>query len=241
MIRPILTAALLVAGLAATAGAQSVPPIKRTVDAARRTAAKVDAKTQAQQAVVAEPESTTARAPVPRGPVPRGPVPRTKPGTKPASPAAAPQTAATTAAGPQTAGAANPTLAIADTARGTRSTSVAERGGRSEVTFRREVFGYEAAGRRDPFLSLLASGELRPILSDLRLVAVAYDPTGRNSVAVMRDGSTNDQYRVKVGQTLGRMRVIQIQPKAVTFTIEEFGYSRREVLALGDSSTVRTQ
>ena len=240
MIRPILTAALLVAGLAATAGAQSVPPIKRTVDAARRTAAKVDAKTQAQQAVVAEPESTTARAPVPRGPVPRGPVPRTKPGTKPASPAAT-QTAATTTAAPQTAGAANPTLAIADTARGTRSTSVAERGGRSEVTFRREVFGYEAAGRRDPFLSLLASGELRPILSDLRLVAVAYDPTGRNSVAVMRDGSTNDQYRVKVGQTLGRMRVIQIQPKAVTFTIEEFGYSRREVLALGDSSTVRTQ
>ena len=240
MIRPILTAALLVAGLAATAGAQSVPPIKRTVDAARRTAAKVDAKTQAQQAVVAEPESTTARTPAPRGPVPRGPVPRTKPGTRPASPAA-PQTAATTTGAPQTAGAANPTLAIADTARGTRSTSVAERGGRSEVTFRREVFGYEAAGRRDPFLSLLASGELRPILSDLRLVAVAYDPTGRNSVAVMRDGSTNDQYRVKVGQTLGRMRVIQIQPKAVTFTIEEFGYSRREVLALGDSSTVRTQ
>jgi hypothetical protein len=77
--------------------------------------------------------------------------------------------------------------------------------------------------------------------SDLRLVAVAYDPTGRNSVAVMRDGSTNDQYRVKVGQTLGRMRVIQIQPKSVTFTIEEFGYSRREVLSLGDASTERTQ
>lgn len=237
MIRPILPAALLLVALAGAAGAQSVPPIKRTVDAARRTAAKVDAKTAAQQAVVAEPETTTKatgpvpRGPVPRGPVPRGPVPRGAATPAPAGPAPATQPGA----------AANPTLAIADTARGTRSTTVAERGGRSEVTFRREVFGYEAAGRRDPFLSLLASGELRPILSDLRLVAVAYDPTGRNSVAVMRDGSTKDQYRVKVGQTLGRMRVIQIQPKAVTFTIEEFGYSRREVLALGDSSTVRTQ
>ena len=215
MIRSILSAALLLAALGVNAGAQSVPPIKRTIDAARRTAAKVDAKTAAQQAVVESPDSVASRP---------------KPGS-PRQPAAATQSA----------GPATPTLAVADTARGTRSTSVAERGGRSEVTFRREVFGYEASGRRDPFVSLLASGELRPILSDLRLVAVAYDPTGRNSVAVMRDASTKDQYRVKVGQTLGRMRVVQIQPKSVTFTIEEFGYSRREVLSLGDSSTVRTQ
>ena len=209
MIRHALSAALLLAGLAAGAEAQSVPPIKRTIDAARKVAAKTDAKTAAQQAVV-----------------------------EPSTPAATPQRPAAVGPRPRV---ANPTLAVADTARGTRSTSVAERGGLGEVTFRREVFGYEASGRRDPFVSLLASGELRPILSDLRLVAVAYDPTGRNSVAVMRDGSTNDQYRVKVGQTLGRMRVIQIQPKSVTFTIEEFGYSRREVLSLGDSSTVRTQ
>jgi hypothetical protein len=209
MIRVALSAALLLAGLAAGAEAQSVPPIKRTIDAARKVAAKTDAKTAAQQAVVDS-----------------------------SAPTAANQRPAAAAPGPRV---ANPTLAIADTARGTRSTSVAERGGLGEVSFRREVFGYEASGRRDPFVSLLASGELRPILSDLRLVAVAYDPTGRNSVAVMRDGSTNDQYRVKVGQTLGRMRVIQIQPKSVTFTIEEFGYSRREVLSLGDSSTERTQ
>lgn len=213
MIRHALSAALLLAGVAAVAEAQSVPPIKRSIDAARTAAAKTDAKTAAQQAVV-EPSSPSA--------------------PRPRQPAGQPASA-------QSARSANPTLAVADTVRGTRSTSVAERGGLGEVTFRREVFGYEASGRRDPFVSLLASGELRPLLSDLRLVAVAYDPTGRNSVAVMRDGSTNDQYRVKVGQTLGRMRVIQIQPKSVTFTLEEFGYSRREVLALGDSSTVRTQ
>ena len=103
----------------------------------------------------------------------------------------------------------------------------------------REVFSYDGAGRRDPFLSLLSTGELRPAFNDLKLVAVAYDPTGRKSVAVMRDITTKDQYRVKVGQTLGRMRVAQIHPKSVTFTIDEFGYSRQDVLTLGDSTNMR--
>jgi hypothetical protein len=103
----------------------------------------------------------------------------------------------------------------------------------------REVFSYDGSGRRDPFLSLLSTGELRPAFNDLKLVAVAYDPTGRKSVAVMRDISSKDQYRVKVGQTLGRMRVAQIHPKSVTFTIDEFGYSRQDVLTLGDSTNMR--
>ena len=122
----------------------------------------------------------------------------------------------------------------------TRDTAKKGRPGEAEIAFSREVFSYDDAGRRDPFLSLLATGELRPAFTDLKLVAVAYDPTGRKSVAVMRDVSTKDQYRVKVGQILGRMRVAQIRPKSVTFTIDEFGYSRQEILALGDSSNTRT-
>ncbi|HLQ23807.1 MAG TPA: hypothetical protein VK132_11405, partial [Gemmatimonadales bacterium] len=38
----------------------------------------------------------------------------------------------------------------------------------------REVFSYEGGGR-DPFLSLLRSGDIRPLLSDLRLVGIYYD------------------------------------------------------------------
>jgi hypothetical protein len=83
--------------------------------------------------------------------------------------------------------------------------------------------------------------ELRPLLTDLKLVAVALDPTGRNSVAVLRDVSTKEQYRVKVGQELGRMRVAAIHEKEVVFGIEEFGYSRQESLAMSDSTKVRTQ
>ena len=122
-----------------------------------------------------------------------------------------------------------------------RSISVTERGVKGEVSLSREVYSYDAGGRRDPFASLLRTGDLRPMLSDLRLVVVLYDPTGRNSIAIMRDVSTKDQYRVKVGQTVGRMRVAQIQPKEIVFTIEEVGFSRQEPLALGDSSTARTQ
>ncbi|MEP7347116.1 MAG: hypothetical protein ABI877_17735, partial [Gemmatimonadaceae bacterium] len=61
--------------------------------------------------------------------------------------------------------------------------------------FQREVFYYEGRGRRDPFTSLMSSSDLRPLISDLKLVAVAYDATGRNSVAVLRDLNTKQQYR----------------------------------------------
>jgi hypothetical protein len=105
------------------------------------------------------------------------------------------------------------------------------------VLINREMFQYDADGRRDPFVSLLTTADLRPLLSDLKLVAVAYDPNGRSSVAVMRDITSKEQYRVRVGQTLGRMRVAAIQEKAVIFTIEEFGFSRQELLAMTADST----
>ena len=112
----------------------------------------------------------------------------------------------------------------------------------ARVLINRELFQYEADGRRDPFVSLLTTSDLRPLLNDLKLVAVAFDPNGRTSVAVMRDITSKEQYKVRVGQTLGRMRVAAIQEKAVIFTIEEFGYSRQEMLAMTDSTkTRRTQ
>jgi len=105
----------------------------------------------------------------------------------------------------------------------------------------REQYNYGGVGRRDPFVSLMNTEELRPLYQDLKLVAVAWDPLGRNSVAVLRDVTSKLQYRVKVGQEIGRMRVASIGPKSVLFGIEEFGYSRQETLAMSDSTKVRTQ
>jgi hypothetical protein len=112
---------------------------------------------------------------------------------------------------------------------------------RSEVLITREAYNYPDAGRRDPFVSLMNTEEIRPLIGDLKLVAIAFDATGRNSVAVLRDITTKEQYRVKVGQELGRMRVAVIHEKDVVFGIEEFGYSRQESVAMNDSTKVRTQ
>ena len=103
----------------------------------------------------------------------------------------------------------------------------------------REIFEYEPDNRRDPFFSLILTEDLRPLLSDLKLVGIVYDPSGRRSVAIMRDVLTNAQYRVGVGMTLGRMRVSQIKSRAVIFTIDELGLSRQDSLFMVDSTKVR--
>ena len=136
-----------------------------------------------------------------------------------------------------------------DTARahGVRATVAATRANAGamdtagKVVLRREVFSYEQSGRRDPFVSLMKVGELRPMISDLAISGILIDPTGRNSIAVLRDVSSKEQYRVKVGQQIGRMRVARISQKAVTFTIEEFGFSRQQELAMEDSNQARTK
>ncbi len=110
-----------------------------------------------------------------------------------------------------------------------------------EVLINRETYSYPDGGRRDPFVSLMNTEEIRPLIGDLKLVAIAFDATGRNSVAVLRDIGTKEQYRVKVGQQIGRMRVAAIHEKDVVFGIEEFGYSRQESVAMNDSTKVRTQ
>ena len=132
---------------------------------------------------------------------------------------------------------ANRTGAASDTAR----SSVSERGARGEMSIDREVFSYESGGRRDPFRSLMQNGDLKPLLADLRLVAVAYDESGDGSVAILRDLGTKEQYRVRAGTLLGRMRVAQIRAKSVVFTIEELGYSRQETLGLSDHTAPRTK
>lgn len=103
----------------------------------------------------------------------------------------------------------------------------------------REVFSYDPAGRRDPFFSLILTEDLRPLITDLKLVGILYEPSGKRSVAIMRDILTNAQYRVQPGQTLGRMRVTGIRPRAVFFSIDEFGLSRTDSLVLSDTTQVR--
>ncbi len=129
----------------------------------------------------------------------------------------------------------------------TAPTSAAKRDSaarQEQLSYRRETFAYDAGGRRDPFVSLAATGVLRPTIADLSLVGIAYaargGAAGVSSIAIFRDRQTKEQYRVRVGQPLGRMRVASIEPRRVVFAIDEFGISRQESIAMGDSTRTIT-
>ncbi len=111
----------------------------------------------------------------------------------------------------------------------------------THVAFDREVFAYVVGGRRDPFASPIETGEIRPLIADLRVTGIIFDARGRNSVAVMRDMSTQEQYRVKTGDRLGRARVAQIKPQEVVMTIDEYGFSRQEILKLAVQNSQQTK
>jgi hypothetical protein len=123
----------------------------------------------------------------------------------------------------------------------TKSPATGPKGTKDSVLVMRELFDYSRDGRRDPFVSLMTTTDLRPTISDLRLTSVLYDQSGRRPVAIMRDSIANVQWRVTTGMTLGRMRVSSIRPRVVVFTIEEFGFSRQDSLMLRDTTRVRSK
>ena len=212
MIRSLVFAGAL--ALASTAQAQSLPNISGIKQTTNRAVAKTNAHTLAMTNVDSVANAAKSAA------APNGSSAAKKAVESPVDTAQSHGVRATAAS-------ARASATAADTA--------------TKVVLRREVFSYEQSGRRDPFVSLMTVGELRPMISDLAISGILIDPTGRNSIAVLRDVSSKEQYRVKVGQQLGRMRVARITQKAVTFTIEEFGYSRQQELAMDDSNQARTK
>lgn len=103
----------------------------------------------------------------------------------------------------------------------------------SSPDYRREVFDYAAAGRPDPFRSLLRSAELGVRIEDLSLRGVVYNPTQTAlSVAVLEQAGTERRFRVRAGERVGPIRVIAVGPRSVQLLIEELGVARRETLEL---------
>jgi len=69
---------------------------------------------------------------------------------------------------------------------------------------------------------------------------VIIDPAGRNSIALLKDVSTAQLYRARVGSVFGRVRVGAIRPREVVLVIDEFGFSRQETLMLQAPSREKT-
>lgn len=101
-----------------------------------------------------------------------------------------------------------------------------------QITFVREVYNYPRDGRRDPFASLIRTGDIRPIFADLVITGITHDPTGRNSVALLQDVTTKEMYRARVGSVFGRLRVTAIRQRDISVSIDEFGFTRQETLSI---------
>ena len=231
--------AALVAAAGVARAQVSIPNIRKPIDAAKKAAAKTseqirsaekaggsakvsDAPGAAAAAQAADQRQKAAAASQKSAPA----QPKSAPAPQKGAPA--PQKGAA----PPAKGAAPPAKAGAPGTRPDSATAGQPGARRGAVTIYREVFSYTAGGMRDPFVSLMLSGELRPILTDLTLRGVIYDPEGRRSIALLVDASTGESYRVRIGQSLARMKVTKIGMQDITFSIDEFGLSRSETLII---------
>jgi hypothetical protein len=102
-----------------------------------------------------------------------------------------------------------------------------------EIEVMREAFAY-AGGTRDPFVSLITKDDSGIEITNLDLVGIYLDlRTPSNNVIVLREkGQTGKRHKMRVGDQLGRSRLVQIRPREAVFMIADFGYERQETLSL---------
>jgi type II secretory pathway component PulC len=130
--------------------------------------------------------------------------------------------------------------AAQQTPAGQQAQAQPQRPAAAEVTlvYEREVYAYRQAGRRDPFRPLTDDEEFGPRFEQVSLQGIIYSPEQRTSVALLGDG--NRVYRVRQGDVLGNIRVLEIGPSRVVVAVDVFGMIRRETLEMqrrgGDQS-----
>jgi hypothetical protein len=101
-----------------------------------------------------------------------------------------------------------------------------------EIEVMRETFAY-SGGARDPFVSLLNTSAAGPEIGNLELVGVYQNlRNSRNSVVVLREKGTGKRHKLRVGDQLGRAKLVQIRPRDAVFTVRDFGFERQETLSL---------
>ncbi|HEY7530303.1 MAG TPA: hypothetical protein VIC56_06470 [Gemmatimonadota bacterium] len=100
------------------------------------------------------------------------------------------------------------------------------------LTYEREFFWYEGAGRRDPFQPLLDL-DLRdegPRFDTLVLTGIFVGDGGPGMVVV--EDETRKGYFLKPGDRVGRASLVEIRPDHAVFDVHDFGVSRRDTLRL---------
>jgi len=110
--------------------------------------------------------------------------------------------------------------------------AAAQSNGTDEIIYRREVFQYQRGVRPDPFRSLLGSVDLGVRIEDLSLRGIVFHENPRESVAILVENGTSRRIRARIGQRIGGITIVGIQPRRVDVVVEDFGVPRRESLYL---------
>jgi hypothetical protein len=56
--------------------------------------------------------------------------------------------------------------------------------------------------------------------------------TPSNNVVVLREKASAKRHKMRVGDELGRARLVQIRARDAVFKIQDFGFERQETLSL---------
>ena len=107
------------------------------------------------------------------------------------------------------------------------------------LVFEREVFVYPQYQRRNPFAPLVSGDEAGPRYEGLQLIGVIYSADPEKSVALFgprtdlaADPSLVRTYRVRRGDQLGNIRILQIQETRVVVEVQEFGMREQRIMQL---------
>lgn len=114
------------------------------------------------------------------------------------------------------------------------------------LVYEREVFTYPTQGRRNPFHPLVGEAETGPRFSQLRLEGIIYDDQhasqsvailGTSTVTESADSTTasvskGEAWYLKAGQTVGNVRIIQVDRDRVVVDVEEFGLTTRKIMQI---------
>ena len=108
-----------------------------------------------------------------------------------------------------------------------------------DLVFEREIFVYPRYERRNPFTPLIAGDRAGPRFEELQLIGVVLSTNPENSIAVfgpsvragVREGAGRS-YRVRRGDTLGNIRILEIQQTRVVVEVEEFGLTEQRIMEL---------
>lgn len=115
----------------------------------------------------------------------------------------------------------------------------------TELVFEREVFAYPAFQRRNPFRPLVAADQGGPRFEQLRLMGIIHsdDPAqsvaivGTSTVTLTEDAATasiqeGDAWYLKVGQSIGNIRIVEVRREQVVVEVEEFGLTEQKIMQL---------